>query len=241
VIEEILSKEIPVIVLEEIAGSLLSAEMLLVIYENGKDVEVILQNGFSYTIAADSIEPDEVRDFDLDVAVSVNSRVIQMNGAKLPGNSIVIAPNFVGEFGFELVLTVTAQQLQDAGLDGDKVKLFYVDYNGKVTEQSGLVRNADGSVGVTLTHSSFYVFAEEVPIDAGDDRYRLGDVNGDGRVTIADALEILKFLAKLDSNVTDNSFSLRSSLISEPFRSSPTITDALEVLRYLAKLNSLII
>jgi hypothetical protein len=57
-----------------------------------------------------------------------------------------------------------------------------------------------------------------------------GDVNGDGVVNIADALEILKFLAKLDSAVHVPSGT-----------SPPTINDALEILKYLAKLDNKIV
>jgi hypothetical protein len=54
--------------------------------------------------------------------------------------------------------------------------------------------------------------------------YRNGDVNGDGAVTITDALEVLMFLAGLDS------------VIPEPLGSpsAPTINDALEILMHLA-------
>ncbi|MCL1867305.1 MAG: hypothetical protein FWF82_07845, partial [Oscillospiraceae bacterium] len=54
----------------------------------------------------------------------------------------------------------------------------------------------------------------------------LGDVDGDGKVTINDALEILKYLAKLDSAIVEGSDAWFASLITG--RDKPTINDVLE-------------
>jgi Ca2+-binding EF-hand superfamily protein len=69
--------------------------------------------------------------------------------------------------------------------------------------------------------------------------YRLGDVDGDGRITISDALEILKHLAKLDSAITadNHDFSRNAASITAD---NPTISCALEILKHLAKLNSVL-
>jgi hypothetical protein len=50
-------------------------------------------------------------------------------------------------------------------------------------------------------------------------------------------LEILKFLAKLDSEVMSSDISLKNSLVLG-MSEMPTINDALEVLKFLAKLDS---
>ncbi|MCL1866340.1 MAG: endo-1,4-beta-xylanase [Oscillospiraceae bacterium] len=65
----------------------------------------------------------------------------------------------------------------------------------------------------------------------------VGDVDENGVVTINDALEILKFLAKLDSEVMSSDISLKNSLVLG-MSEMPTINDALEVLKFLAKLDS---
>jgi hypothetical protein len=65
-----------------------------------------------------------------------------------------------------------------------------------------------------------------------------GDVDGDGRITINDALEILKYLAKLDSKIEHGNDAWNAALIVS--KSSPAIADALEILKYLAKLDSVI-
>jgi hypothetical protein len=66
----------------------------------------------------------------------------------------------------------------------------------------------------------------------------LGDADLNERITINDALEILKFLAKLDSVLNDDPLSMKNSLILNPDASSPSIGDALEILKFLAKLDS---
>jgi hypothetical protein len=72
--------------------------------------------------------------------------------------------------------------------------------------------------------------------------FRLGFVRGAKSITINDALEILKYLAKLDSVLTlgdtyitaENA--MRAAKIVDPNGARPTISDALEILKYLAKL-----
>jgi hypothetical protein len=70
----------------------------------------------------------------------------------------------------------------------------------------------------------------------------LGDVDGNGVVTINDALEILRYLAKLPSEVTASTAAFDAACILRdphtdydvPYK--PTINDALEILKKLAKL-----
>jgi hypothetical protein len=66
-----------------------------------------------------------------------------------------------------------------------------------------------------------------------------GDVDGDGVITIGDALEILKYLAGLESTITgpDAALAQNAAMIS-PEAVEVTISDALEVLKYLAELPS---
>ncbi|MCL1866902.1 MAG: InlB B-repeat-containing protein, partial [Oscillospiraceae bacterium] len=68
----------------------------------------------------------------------------------------------------------------------------------------------------------------------------IGDVDCNGTVTINDALEILKFLAKLPNEISANGKESRqwnASLIVGG-SDSPTINDALEILKKLAKLEN---
>jgi hypothetical protein len=69
---------------------------------------------------------------------------------------------------------------------------------------------------------------------------RLGDVDGDGEITINDALEILKFLAGLDSAIAagmrgECDFAFYAAMI-HPDSTTPQINDALEILKFLAGL-----
>ncbi|MCL2037116.1 MAG: hypothetical protein FWG83_07020 [Oscillospiraceae bacterium] len=71
-----------------------------------------------------------------------------------------------------------------------------------------------------------------------------GDANLDGLVTIADALEILKHLAGMDSaiqnsqNSQNSDKSWRNSIITGG--EEPSIADVLEILKALAKMESLV-
>jgi hypothetical protein len=78
-------------------------------------------------------------------------------------NAIVIAPNFSGEFGFEIEFNFTAEQLAEAGINGENVRLFHVDYDGNVTDKGQATVNDDGSITFVLDRASFYVLSEEKP------------------------------------------------------------------------------
>ena len=58
-----------------------------------------------------------------------------------------------------------------------------------------------------------------------------GDITGTGTVEIADALEVLKFLAGLDSVIS----------VEQEADNAPSISDALEILKFLAGLPNMII
>ncbi|MCL1865894.1 MAG: DUF5050 domain-containing protein [Oscillospiraceae bacterium] len=87
------------------------------------------------------------------------------------------------------------------------------------------------ALAITLASFTLTVSAES---------FVLGDVNGDGVVTIADALEILKYLAKLPENAITkggkDSDAWNAATINGG--DAPSINDALEVLKKLAKLDN---
>jgi hypothetical protein len=70
-------------------------------------------------------------------------------------------------------------------------------------------------------------------------RYGCGDVNGDGRITINDSLEILKYLARLDSVVVQGTPHYDAAII-HPAAIRPSINCALEILKHLAKTRNFI-
>jgi hypothetical protein len=73
---------------------------------------------------------------------------------------------------------------------------------------------------------------------AKEDEFLLGDVNGDGKVDIKDALEILKYLAKLPSVLDDGGNAVKNALVYDPGMENPTMLDVIEILKHLAKLPS---
>jgi hypothetical protein len=66
--------------------------------------------------------------------------------------------------------------------------------------------------------------------------YALGDITGDRWIDIFDALEILKYLAGMESRIQPNTRAFRAALITEA--EQPTIFDALEILKYIARMDS---
>ena len=70
-----------------------------------------------------------------------------------------------------------------------------------------------------------------------------GDIDGNGTVAIADALEILKYLAKMNSMVSEsNQAAFQAALITPASQAAgkPAIADVLEILKHLAKMTSLV-
>jgi hypothetical protein len=161
-IAEILKQDNPIIDLSQLDGMVIIAEDLQRIKASGKDVTVILENGFSFKIIANSIS-NEAKAFDLNIVVELTSRATEIDGVKIPVNAIIITPNFSGEFGFEIAFTFTAEQLTAAGINGNNVKLFHIDHDRNVTDMGRARLNADGSVEIVISHASFYVLSEQVP------------------------------------------------------------------------------
>lgn len=172
----------------------------------------------------------------IDISTDGTADIDTEDGVKIPGNSIVISFDFdvTSEFSF----TITAAQLTQAGLTANTVKLYYVNHTGKVSVFDGMSVKANGSIEITISSNSYYILSDEEPIGAGDNRYNLGDVNGDGEVTIFDALEILKNLVGMDCEITKSTLAFTAAMINDPTLDAPTIFDALEVLKYLVNMDS---
>jgi len=166
ILEAIESGETPVIELAEMDGSVISAEVLQAIAESGVDVVVELENGLTFTIIADSIS-DDAAAFDLNITIDFTSRATMFataaNDVRVPANAIVISPNFHGDFGFEIQFSFTAEELAEAGINGNNVRLWYICDRGTVTDTGRVKLNADGSIEFTMDSASFYVLSEEKP------------------------------------------------------------------------------
>ncbi|MCL2698499.1 MAG: chitobiase/beta-hexosaminidase C-terminal domain-containing protein, partial [Oscillospiraceae bacterium] len=184
VVDEILDQDNPTIIVTDLDGKIISATVLQAIRESGIDVTVVLPNGFVFTIIADSITP-EASAFDLDIEVITTSRATAINGVNVPANSIVINPNFSGEFGFEIAFKFTSQQLSEAGVNGNNVKLFHVNYTRNVTDLGRVRLNTDGSAEFTISSASFYVLSAEAPLNTQESNPRTGVAIGFAAVSFA--------------------------------------------------------
>lgn len=150
-------------------SSKITKDALATIIEAGKPVTFETKDGVSLEIDPASIT-DSAREIDLSMEVSLYSKAAQVSDTvKVPANSIVINPTASGEFGFTISITIPAQMLKDAGLNGNNVKLYYIDDNGNVTDLGKAKLNSDGSVSFPISHASQYVLAEEAPVNVADE------------------------------------------------------------------------
>jgi endoglucanase len=97
---------------------------------------------------------------------------------------------------------------------------------------------------ITAMMLSIFTVAVTTTTASSTAPYRCGDVNGDGNISITDALEVLKYLAGLDNVMTTAN---RNVINQSAFDASrllrgavPTINDVLEILKKLAGLTSVI-
>ena len=161
-ITEALESDSPLIQIGEGDSTVISAEALQDIKESGKILRVELQNGLIISINPDSIT-DTATSLDINIDVMITERATIVNDLQLPSNSIVITPSAHGEFGFSISFDISAEQLANAGLDGNTVRLFHISTDSVVTEAGTVRQNADGSVTLSISHASVYHLAEEAP------------------------------------------------------------------------------
>ena len=117
---------------------------------------------------------DAMRAVNLDIAVTIAHEAQMIYGKEVPSNSIAISLSDHGEFGFALSLSITAEQLLEAGVDINNARLFHISVDGVITEKPDyFVINDDGSITITISHASGYVLTEEnllpdviIPMDA---------------------------------------------------------------------------
>jgi hypothetical protein len=70
--------------------------------------------------------------------------------------------------------------------------------------------------------------------------FRRGDVDGDGRVEISDALAILRYCIGLSSPIDDCERAKNAATIVNPGSGKPEIGDALQILRYVISLSNIV-
>jgi hypothetical protein len=160
-IEDLLKTEDVVIVLEitEETGSVITPEILELFREADKSVEVQLPNGLVLTIDPSRITDNAVA-IDLNIGIQMTSRGNQVEG--VPANSIVIAPNTHGDFGFEIEIAISPAMLSESNLNGQNIGVWHVDANGVPTFKARERRNSDGSVSFSISSASHYVLADDI-------------------------------------------------------------------------------
>ncbi len=164
IITDALKTENPVIQLTEETGTVITKDLLQQIKESGKEVTIELDNGVTIKIDPSKIT-DATVDVDLYTMIIVTEKAEQITEtAKVPAHSIVIIPSTHGEFGFEMVINISKETLQEAGIKGKNAKLYYISDDNEVTELGKAVVNKDGSVDIAITHASQYLLSENPPI-----------------------------------------------------------------------------
>jgi hypothetical protein len=219
---------------------------------SGSLIEEILRNEEIVRIALDcgriiSIDPDSITEVIGTINLNIDVRAADKTEgeAGIPENAIFIRPAHHGQFGLELTFDISAEDLAEAGLNADTVRLFHVDDDGSVTEEGRIIsRNADGSVTIGITHASYYVMSAERPCFCGEctlcgiieELYRLGFVTEGEAISINDAIEILKWLVELPNEIDGNDNAFNAARITG--EDKPTINDAIEILKWLVGLDS---
>jgi hypothetical protein len=150
------------------------------------------------------------------------------------GSLIINSPtwrSFLSPIGENLLtigerqFSVSAEQLAEAEITPANARLFRVTKDGEMSLQNVIDSSvsSDGSLELIIDYdySSPYILAEIIR----------GDILGTGTPSVYDALQILRYLARLDNAIEGNDVARAAALITEPNAQSPTITDALWILR----------
>jgi hypothetical protein len=94
------------------------------------------------------------------------------------------------------------------------------------------IRATEGPWRGRLTHAAYVALFEAT---GGVGSYSKGDVNNDGVVDTADAIEILRFLAGLENGITDNARAFNAGSITAD---EPTTACVIEILKFIAGMES---
>jgi hypothetical protein len=102
---------------------------------------------------------DEAQSINLNFSIFILAEGGPTFTPPIPENSIIILPSASGEFGFEISLDLSAEKLEEAGIDVAEANLFHVSSTNRVSTYRGrFVSNPDGSVTITIDSASYYVF-----------------------------------------------------------------------------------
>jgi hypothetical protein len=158
------------IVLRADADTTISAEVLQAIKDSEGTLNIILPNGVHISISAAGIgaNPQEI---DLNIELSATTVAV----GQVPANSLIIAPDQHGEFGFTISIHIPHAQLAEAGLGTGTLNLFYISSAGAVSNLGVVQRQSDGSVIVSISSASeYYLWSPPAPV-AIPDGPQMGD------------------------------------------------------------------
>ena len=111
------------------------------------------------------------------------------------------------------------------GYNVSKLSVYYVSDSGEAERLNISVNKDEKTVTVHLTHLSTYVLAEV--------EFSVGDLDGDGEITVSDALVALRVAAKIVEQ-TDEALTIGDV----DGDGSITVSDALAILRVAAKISA---
>jgi len=129
----------------------ISAEVLQAIKDSEGTLNIILPNGVHISISAAGIGPNAQ-------PINLNIELTPTNVAvgQVPANSLIIAPDTHGEFGFTINIHIPHAQLVAAGIGSGNLNLYYISAGGTVTNLGAVQRQSDGSVIISISSASQY-------------------------------------------------------------------------------------
>ncbi|MDR1754103.1 MAG: NPXTG-anchored protein, partial [Eubacterium sp.] len=178
IISEAIKSDDSIVYLNEKDGSVISGESLKAIKNAGKEITFVLDNGFKIKINPDKIS-DNVKSIDLNMQIAaVGDKPDIINDILVSANSIIVIPSAKGEFGFEIIVEITAQMLEEAGLTDKEIYLYYISDNGVISSLGQMSKTANGTIEFPISHASYYLLSGVSPDDILSAETRAADETG---------------------------------------------------------------
>jgi hypothetical protein len=138
-------------------------EELFGIFEDSDlDYVVIQSGGFTFMIEVDSIDTETLQEFDfgkLEIEILGDGKTLPLPEQTIPENTIYINPPVTGDFGFNLTVILTADNLKEAGMDTEEGDMVYMLHfkDDSWTLHEPTVVGADESASITISSASFFL------------------------------------------------------------------------------------
>jgi hypothetical protein len=152
--------------LETLGATAFEPELFELLAKSDLDYIVIEVGYFTFIIDIDSITEKAV-EFDFGqleiIFLGDDEKDVVIEGVNIPENSIIINPPVIGDFGFELTIHLSKEQLESADFDleeGGEILMFHFK-DGSWSLFSVLTVDEDGNAAVTISSASFFVLSAE--------------------------------------------------------------------------------